>query len=85
MSAKMGNKQAEDCQRCQSPLHDLPMLYTLRGAAGTQIRSCLSKPIFHSRIYYPTLTRFHTVATQLQEEDYARKGSVQYKLRGKVT
>lgn len=60
------------------------MLFTLKGAAGTQIRSYLLKPVCHSKIYYPNLTRFHTIATQLQEEDYAKK-NVQYKLRGKVT
>ncbi|CAO3621370.1 unnamed protein product [Mucor hiemalis] len=58
------------------------MLFTLKGAAGTQIRSYLLKPVCHSKIYYPNLTQFHTIATQLQEEDYAKK-NVQYKLRGK--
>lgn len=38
-----------------------------------------------SKYQYPLITQFHTATTCNAEEDYAKKGSVQYKLRGKVT
>ncbi|KAL7317231.1 GTPase of the mitochondrial inner membrane that associates with the large ribosomal subunit [Mucor circinelloides] len=35
------------------------------------------------RYHYPVIAQFHTATPCYTEEDYARKGSVQYKLRGK--
>jgi hypothetical protein len=60
------------------------MLFTLGPASRPRTFINIIRPACQSKYFFPIATQFHTAATTCQEEDYARKGSVQYKLRGKV-
>lgn len=63
------------------------MLFRLQTAVRPQLYSNLLQPVRQSKNLFPIASQFHTAIVQRQAEEvdeYAHKGSVQYKLRGKV-
>lgn len=60
-------------------------MFTIRAAARSQIYTNVIRSTCQSKYLFPITTQFHTTATQGQEDEFLpHKGSVQYKLRGKV-
>lgn len=56
----------------------------LRSTARSQIYTQVIRNACKSRPCFPAISQFHTAIAQQQEVEYEKKGSVQYKLRGKV-
>jgi hypothetical protein len=59
------------------------MIFALR-ITRSQLYTQAVRNAYKSRPCFPAISQFHTAITQQQEGEYEKKGSVQYKLRGKV-
>ncbi|KAI9245146.1 obg family GTPase CgtA [Helicostylum pulchrum] len=60
------------------------MLSAFRTTIRPQLYSNLVRPVYQTKYVFPITSQFHTAITRFEEEEeFAHKGSVQYKLRGK--
>lgn len=61
------------------------MLSAIKTTIRPQLYSNLARPVYQTKYVFPITSQFHTAITRFEEEEFAHKGSVQYKLRGKVS